>query len=109
MRLVGLVLAFLAFTGWTLSIVAQLGFPALASLLSENGHAQQILVDLVIAVAVAWVWLVPDARALGMNPWPYVIATPVTGCIAVLAFLIHRELVLRRSVSGGASPAAAAR
>lgn len=83
------------------------GLPGCIWLLSENGLAQQIFVDLCIAAIVAWALLMPEVKRLSITPWGYVIATPFVGSIALLAFLIHRELVLRRSVTAGASAAAA--
>lgn len=107
MRLIGLVVMFLVFTGWTLFVLASYGVPGLISLLSENGLAQQIFVDLCIGVIVAWTWLVPEAKRLGITPWGYLIVTPIVGSIALLAFLIQRELILRRSVTPGATASAA--
>lgn len=109
MRLVALLAALVAFTTWSLIIVAPEGLPGLLSLLREQAWGQQVFVDLCIALTVSWTWLASEARARGINPWPYLIATPFVGSIAVLAFLIHRELVLRRGVTVGASPAPAAR
>lgn len=109
MRLAALVALLVAFTTWSLVIVAPEGLPGLLALLKERPWGQQVFVDLAIALSVSWVWLAPEARSKGINPWPYLVATPFVGSIAVLAFLVHRELVLRRGVSGDASPAAAAR
>jgi hypothetical protein len=109
MRLFALIAVLVAFTTWSLVIVAPEGLPGLFSLLRERPWGQQVFVDLCIALSVSWMWLGREAKARGMNPWPYLIATPFVGSIAVLSFLVHRELVLRRGVSPGASPASAAR
>lgn len=100
MRLAALIGVLVAFTGWSLVIVAPEGLPGLFALLRERPWGQQVFVDLCIALSVSWTWLSGEARARGINPWPYLIATPFLGSIAVLAFLVHRELVLRRG-SGG--------
>lgn len=98
MRLVGLVLAFVLFTGWSLTIVHSDGLSGLASLLSRERWSMQLLVDLVIASVVAWAWLRHDAREKGIAAWPYMLATAAVGSIGVLAYLVHRELVVRRRV-----------
>ena len=51
----------------------------------------QVIVDLVIAIALILVWLVPDARKAGKNPWPWVILTLVTGSFGPLLYLIFRK------------------
>jgi hypothetical protein len=109
MRLAALVAVLVGFTTWSLVIVAPEGLPGLVSLLSEKPWGQQVFVDLAIALTVSWVWLVDEARARGMSAWPYLVATPFVGSIAVLAFLIHRELVLRRGLQSGGSAVAASR
>ena len=100
MRLFGLIAALVAFTGWSLVIVAPEGLPGLFALLSDKPWGRQVFADLAISLTVGWAWLVPEARARGIAVWPYLIGTPLSGSIAVLAFLIHRELVLRRGAQG---------
>ncbi len=51
----------------------------------------QVIVDLVIAVALILVWLVPDARKAGKNPWPWVVLTVVTGSFGPLLYLVFRK------------------
>ncbi len=93
MRLVSLIVLFVVFTGWSLSVVASQGFTGFLTLSAREPWAAQMLVDLTISLLVAWSWLRPDARARGINPWPYLLATLPLGSIAVLAYLIHREWV----------------
>jgi hypothetical protein len=97
MRLTVLVVLFLAFTGWTLSVVASSGPIGFIPLLGREPWAAQMFVDLFIALFVAWSWLRHDAKARGIPAVPYFIGTLAFGSIAVLAYLIHRELVGRRS------------
>lgn len=97
MRLAVLVVLFVAFTGWSLSVVVGSGPVGFISLAGREPWAAQMLVDLSIALFVAWSWLRHDAKARGIPAWPYVIATLAVGSIGVLAYLIHRELVGRRS------------
>ena len=51
----------------------------------------QVIVDLVIAIILILVWLVPDARKAGKNPWPWVVLTVVTGSFGPLLYLIFRK------------------
>jgi hypothetical protein len=73
------------------------GLPGLWALLRDKPWGRQVFVDLCIALTVAWAWLLPEAKARGIRAWPYLVATPFVGSIAVLVFLVHRELVLRRA------------
>ena len=54
----------------------------------ENSAGQQVFVDLVIALVLAFLWMIPDARKLGRNPWPWVVATFAVGSIAPLVYLL---------------------
>ena len=99
MRLAFLVTVLIAFTTWSLIIVAPEGLPGLFTLLKQQPWGQQVFVDLCISLSVAWLWLIPEAKARGINPWPYLLITPSVGSIALLSFLVHRELVLRRAAS----------
>lgn len=51
----------------------------------------QVIVDLIIAMVLILVWLVPDARKAGKNPWPWVVLTFVTGSFGPLLYLIFRK------------------
>lgn len=51
----------------------------------------QVIVDLIIAMVLILVWLVPDARKAGKNPWPWVVLTLVTGSFGPLLYLIFRK------------------
>jgi hypothetical protein len=95
------VVLFVTFTGWSLGIVQSQGLGGLLSVLQREPWSVQVLVDLVITSVVAWAWLRVDARAQGIAGWPYMLATACAGSIGVLAYLIHRELALRRVVSRG--------
>lgn len=102
MRLAVLVVIFLAFTGWSLSVVIGSGPIGFVSLAGREPWAAQMLVDLSIALFVAWSWLRHDAKAHGIPAVPYIIGTITLGSIGVLAYLIHRELkgsVARTSVA----------
>jgi len=54
----------------------------------------QIWMDLLLAVGIAWYFVVPQARALGMRPLPWLLLIACTGCIGFLA-MTARLMYLR--------------
>jgi hypothetical protein len=63
--------------------------------------AGQVFADLVIALTLACIWMVNDAREHGMSAWPYIAITLLMGSFGPLAYLLVRELrsMARRPVS----------
>jgi Terpene cyclase DEP1 len=51
----------------------------------------QVFADLVIALTLATVWIVRDARAAQRNPWPWVALTLATGSFGPLLYLLTRQ------------------
>lgn len=47
----------------------------------------QVWFDLLLAIAIAFTFMAPEARRLGMQPAPWLVAICLTGCIAGLAML----------------------
>lgn len=117
------VAAALAFVSFTVYVVASDGvharnrwlFPAAASLFfllfslyaisvegifgfwiehTRNFLANQIWMDLLLAVGIAWFFVVPQAKALGMRPLPWLVLIASTGSIGLLA-MTARLLYLR--------------
>lgn len=86
--LVLVLLDFAALSGWAIYEVGYLGI--FAAGLAGPG-AMQVLADLVIACALACVWMITDARSQGMNPWPYVLITLVAGSFGPLLYLLRRQ------------------
>lgn len=104
MRLLLLVVALVAFTGWSVWWIHDEGLIGLVHLLRDNDWGAQVFVDLCIALTVAWAFMAADARRLGLRLWPWLVATPFVGSIAVLSYLIRRELHLRSSTSTNSDP-----
>ena len=93
MRLAIAVLAFVAFTGWSITVAVAHGPTGFLSLAAREPWALQMLIDLVIALIVATGWVRSDAKKRGL-PWiPYVVLAPILGSPPVLAYIVHREFV----------------
>lgn len=52
----------------------------------------QVFADLVILAILGCVWMIEDGRARGINPWPYIALTVVSGSFGLLFYLVAREL-----------------
>ena len=95
MRVLLLIVALVSFTGWSVWWIHDEGLIGLFHLLRDSDWGAQIFVDLGITLTVAWSLMAADARRHGLRLWPWLIATPFLGSIAVLAYLTRRELHLR--------------
>lgn len=82
-------LGFLGVTGWALWEVGYFG--VFDAVLAGGPGTLQVFVDLVVACVFATVWLVQDARARGLNPWPWVIAVFPLGSIPILTYALVRD------------------
>ncbi|HTO09344.1 MAG TPA: DUF2834 domain-containing protein [Myxococcota bacterium] len=67
----------------------------------------QVLADLVIMCALGCIWMLADARARGISPWPFLIVTVFAGSFGPLLYLVTRELRAAATASSRrASPVA---
>ncbi len=80
-----LLIPFLALTAYALYDVGYMGIFGAAVI---NSGSLQIFVDLAIALVLVLTWLVPEAKAAGRNPWPWVVATLFLGVISPLLYLV---------------------
>jgi hypothetical protein len=64
---------------------------------TRNLWGQQIWFDLLLAAGTAWAALLPQARALGMRPWLWLLAVVCTGSIGLLAMLARLLYLRERS------------
>ena len=78
---------FLAATAWALY---SLGPVEAFATVMHNPATMLITFDLLIALTIATVWMVVDAKKRGANPWPFVALTFATGSAGPLAYLITR-------------------
>lgn len=75
-------LAFLLFSLHAMAAEGMFGFWAEHT---RNLWGNQIWLDLLLAVGIAWFFVVPQAKALGMRPAPWLALIVCTGCIGLLA------------------------
>ena len=76
-----------------LSAVAlwQHGYWGIIAPLLQSFGAGQVLADLVIALTLVMVWMWHDAKACGLNVWPWLIATLVVGSFSPLVYMLTRK------------------
>lgn len=90
-RLVVLLVILGAFSAWSTAIVLEEGYFGFLTLAAEEPWGRQVLLDLVLALVIAWGGLRRDAARQGIAAWPYLLLTAVLGSIGPLAYLVHRE------------------
>jgi hypothetical protein len=81
------IVALIPFTLLTALAVMQFGYIGIVENLLANSAGWQALADLVIALLLVLAWMIPDARAHGRNPWPWVVATLALGSFGPLLYL----------------------
>ncbi|MEO0369207.1 MAG: hypothetical protein AAF197_10540 [Pseudomonadota bacterium] len=73
-----------AFSIW---VVTQVGYIGIFTYHLHSPAGWQVITDLVIACILVLTWMIPEAKASGRNPWPFVIMTLFLGSIGPLAYL----------------------
>ena len=77
-------LVFGLFSAW---VVSEVGYVGIFTYHLHSPAGWQVFTDLVIACVLVLVWMIPEAKAKGRNPWPFVILTLLAGSIGPLAYL----------------------
>ncbi len=67
------------------------GYFGIFALHFQSWGGAQVLTDLVIALSLVMIWMWRDARTLGRNPWPWVLATLALGSFGPLVYLLTRR------------------
>jgi hypothetical protein len=88
--------AWAVFTAYTVKVVIEGGPLGFVSLHLSHAWGMQVIVDLVLAAIVALLYVSPQARAVGVRPAPYVLATITLGSVGLLAFVTHVEWARQR-------------
>jgi len=75
------------FTLLSVYAVYKVGYIGIFDYHRHSPAGWQVFVDLVIACILILVWMIPEARKHGRNPWPYVALTVFSGSIGPLLYL----------------------
>ena len=67
--------------------MVQVGYVGIFDYQRHSPAGWQVFTDLVIALLLVLLWLFPDAKASGRNPWPWVVLTLFGGSIGPLLYL----------------------
>jgi hypothetical protein len=65
----------------------------------------QVWIDLLFAVGIAWAFILPRARRVGMSTWPWLGFVVATGCIG-LGLMVARCLYLEKHTTAGGAACA---
>lgn len=90
-RQVLLVVVMVSFGAFTAVALAVDGIVGIFHAITFNLVSIQIFVDLVLAVGVINIWVHGDARSRGRNPWPWLVASLLTGMFSPLTYLLVRN------------------
>lgn len=88
------------FAGWTGYAISAAGLFGFWDEHRRGAWSVQIWLDLLFAAGVAWMLLLPRARAMGMRPWPWLTLIVCTGSIglgAMIARCLYLEDLVRRA------------
>jgi hypothetical protein len=91
MRTLLLALILLAFGAFSIYVMWDFGYLGIWRAGFANAAALQILLDLVITCLLISGWMIGDARAKGLNAWPFVGVTLAAGSFGPLLYLLYRE------------------
>jgi hypothetical protein len=87
------------FLTWSLATVILEGPLGFWTEHTRNMWGNQIWFDLLLAVGISWLLIVPRARAVKMNLLPWMALTLVTGSIGLLAMVSRLLLLEERAAS----------
>ncbi len=82
------IMLLIPFSLLTVYAVWKVGYVGIFDYHRHSPAGWQVFADLVVALVIILSWLVPDARARGRSPWPWVAVTLVLGSIGPLLYLI---------------------
>lgn len=88
---IALLLVLILFTLLTAIALWDYGYLGIVLPHFQAWNAGQVFADLVIALGLVMVWMYQDARHQGRNPWPWIVATCLTGSFGPLIYLLTRR------------------
>ena len=89
-----------AFGAFSLYVMWDFGYLGIWRAGLASPAAAQVLLDLVIACLLISTWMLGDARARGLNAWPFVAITLAAGSFGPLLYLIYREFRPQLAAAG---------
>lgn len=92
MRVCGLVGLFLVHAVVTARASMDSEYLELFAFAFATWPARQLFSDLTVAMVLVVGWMIVDAKKMGRNPWPYVVASVLFGSFAPVAYLLIGEL-----------------
>ena len=95
----------LAFIALSIAAIRETGLTGFWPNHTQDYWGNQVWVDLLLAIGVAWVLILPHMRKLRMNPWPWLIFTACTGSIGLLATLARMLYLRERNAEGALASA----
>lgn len=98
LRVLLLLLALVLFGGYSVWALLQVGYIGIWASGFASPGTLQILIDLVISCLVFSSWMIADAKSRGVNSAPWLIAILTTGSIAILVYLLFREMAKKREL-----------
>jgi hypothetical protein len=91
-RLLGLIVVIGVFGVLSALALLDVGYWGIFAPHFQSLGGGQVFADLVILAVLACMWMVPDARARGISPWPFVLATALAGSFGILFYLVVCEV-----------------
>jgi RsiW-degrading membrane proteinase PrsW (M82 family) len=82
------IILLIPFTALTAYAVMQVGYIGIFDYHRHSPAGWQVFADLVIALVLVLLWLVPHAKKSGRNPWPWVVLTLLLGSFGPLLYLV---------------------
>ncbi len=86
-RRVFAIILLVPFTLLSVYAVLEVGYIGIFDYHRHSPAGWQVFSDLVIACLLLLVWIMPDARQKGRNPWPFVLVTLFLGSFGPLLYL----------------------
>ena len=102
-RLIALVLL-IPFSALTLYALAEVGYVGILDYHRHSPAGWQVFADLVVALLLVFVWLIPDARRHGRNPWPWLAVTLFLGSFGPLLYLVTEPRSASDTADGRVEP-----
>ena len=87
----GAIIALIPFAALTILAMVADGTNGFPNAITYNLISLQIWLDLVLAMVIWCAWLVPEARAAGRNPWPWIVGALIFGAFVPPIYIIVYE------------------